>query len=229
MKIFINILLLLVVHQFVYSQGTDTVPPARRDVTVDTVNVPTEKMPVLADTIQYNEKVVTKTATGKDTTIIKKKVHSPKQATIRSAIIPGWGQIYNKKYWKVPIVYAGIGIPAYLFFDNKQWYNRTKYAISIVSNGRTDPDSLAKVHPQLRALVDRGADNALINYRNQFRRDMDLSILITLLFWGLNVVDATVDGHLKGFDVSDDLSMKIKPSFMAGNSGPGISLVVSFK
>lgn len=225
MKIFINILLLLIIHQFVYSQATDTIP----DVIADTSNVPTEKIPVIPDTIQYNEKVITKTATGKDTTVIKKKVHSPKQATIRSAIIPGWGQVYNKKYWKVPIVYAGIGIPAYLFFDNKQWYNRTRYALSIVSNKRTDADSLAKVHPQLRALVEREAEGALINYRNQFRRDMDLSILITLLMWGLNVVDATVDGHLKGFDVGDDLSMKLKPSFMAGNSGPGISLVINFK
>jgi len=229
MKIFINMVLLLIIHQFVYSQVADTVPPAKRDVTVDTVNVPTEKLNVVPDTIQYNEKVVTKTATGKDTTVIKKKVHSPRQATILSAIIPGWGQVYNKKIWKVPIVYAGIGIPGYLFFDNKRWYNITKYAISVVANELTDEESLSKVHPQLRPLVDRKAENALINYRNQFRRDMDLSILVTLLMWGLNVVDATVDGHLKGFDVGDDLTMKIKPSTMAGNFGGGISLVVSFK
>jgi hypothetical protein len=218
-------LLLLIIHQFVYSQ----IPDTARDVTIDTVNVPTEKLNVVPDTIQYNEKVVTKTATGKDTVIIKKKVHSPRQATIRSAIIPGWGQVYNKKIWKVPIVYAGVGIPGYLFFDNKRWYNRTKYALSIVTNGRTNPDSLAAVHPQLKTLVERKAEGSLINYRNQFRRDMDLSILITLLMWGLNVVDATVDGHLKGFDVGDDLSMKIKPSLMAGNFGAGVSLVVSFK
>ncbi len=224
---------MLIIHQFVYSQATDTVPDIVTDtvpdVIADTLDVPTETIPVIPDTIQYNEKVITKTAAGKDTTIIKKKVHSPKQATIRSALVPGWGQIYNKKYWKVPIVYAGIGIPGYLFFDNKQWYNRTRYALSVVVNELTDAESLAKVHPQLRVLVERKAEGALINYRNQFRRDMDLSILITLLMWGLNVVDATVDGHLKGFDVSDDLSMKIKPSMITGNFGAGISLVVNFK
>jgi hypothetical protein len=58
---------------------------------------------------------------------------------------------------------------------------------------------------------------------------MDYSILFTILMWGLNVVDATVDGHLKGFDVSDELSLSIKPSSLAGTMTPGVSLVVHFK
>jgi hypothetical protein len=226
MKILTNIFFLLVIHQFVHGQITDTVPSPTRD----TANIPTDRIPVLADTIQYNDTTVKKTASGKDTAIVKKKVHSPRTATLRSAILPGWGQIYNKKYWKLPLVYAGIGIPAYTFFNNKQWYTRVKYALAVVLSGsQGNTDSMARVHPQLVALVNLNRPEALVNYRNEFRRDMDYSILFTLLMWGLNVVDATVDGHLKGFDVGDELSMRIKPSLITGSLTPGISLVVSFK
>ena len=226
MKILLNIFLLLVIHQVVSAQVTDTIPA----VPADTSDVPTDKIPVLADTIQYNDTIRKKTAAGTDTAIVRKKVHSPRTATIRSAILPGWGQIYNKKYWKLPLVYAGIGIPAYTFFDNKKWYDKTRYALAVVISG-AQGDSLDKVDPQLRKLVELGpdAEGALVNYRNKFRRDMDYSILFTLLMWGLNIVDATVDGHLKGFDVGDELSMKIKPSLIAGTFRPGVSLVVNFK
>ncbi len=223
MKIFLNILFLLAAHQLVYSQITDTLP-----FTSDTNSIATQELPVLSDSIHYNDTVLKKTGHLTDT-LIRKKVHSPKQATIRSAILPGLGQIYNKKYWKVPLVYAAIGIPAYLFFDNKNFYKKTRYALSIVANNRYSSDSLSKVDPQLLPLVTLRAEGSLINYRNQFRRNMDYSVLITLLMWGLNIVDATVDGHLKGFDVGDELSLKIKPVLMPGSMSPGVSFVVNFK
>lgn len=197
--------------------GRDTVPP-----------MPAEKLPVLSDTLQYNDTTIVKKGDVTDT-VVRKKVHSPRKATLRSLMIPGWGQVYNKKYWKVPIVYGAIGFPMYLFFYNKQWYKRTRYALSIVVNDVTDPESLAKVHPQLRYMVDNKLEGSLVNYRNEFRRDMDYSILFTILMYGLNIVDATVDGHLKGFDVSDELSIKVKPSMPAGTMAPGLSLVVTFK
>jgi len=227
MKILVNMLLLLAAHQLASAQlpvpdsvrtVRDTVPPA-----------PADPMPVLSDTVEYLDTTIVKTASGTDT-VVKKKVHSPRTATLRSLMVPGWGQVYNKKYWKVPIVYAGIGVPAYLFFYNRSWYQRTRYALSVVVNEDTDdPEAMAKVHPDLLALVDRKAQGSLIDYRNEFRRDMDYSILFTILMWGLNVVDATVDAHLKDFDVSEDLSLKIKPSMPQGTSAPGISLVLTFK
>jgi hypothetical protein len=70
--------------------------------------------------------------------------------------------------------------------------------------------------------VDLKAQGSILRYRNEFRRNMDYSILITLLFWGLNVVDATVDAHLKGFNVSDDLSFRVKPALLPGNV-PGVT------
>ena len=157
-----------------------------------------------------------------------KKKFSPRQAAIRSAILPGLGQIYNKKYWKVPIVYAAVGIPAYLFFDNKAWYNRTRHALRVMQDPAPVPDSiLATVHPSLRRFVTNKDEGSLLYYRSEFRRDMDYSILITLLMWGLNIVDATVDAHLKGFDVSDDLSLRIRPALLPGNAA-GISLAFTF-
>jgi len=168
-------------------------------------------------------------AIGLDSASHSKHTHerTPRGAAIRSAIIPGWGQIYNRKYWKVPIVYAGVGIPAYFFFDNKKWYNRTKFALAIVVNNTTDPDSLSRVDPSLRSLVDRKDSRSLLTYRNDFRRNMDYSILVGILLWGLNIVDATVDAHLKDFDISNDLSLKIKPAILYGGQAAGVSLVLT--
>ena len=150
--------------------------------------------------------------------------HNPRKAAIRSAIIPGWGQIYNRKYWKLPIVYTAIGIPTGLFFYNKAWYDRTNYAYAVSLSPNPSPDSLAKVHPDLLPLVERNASSSLVNYRNDFRRNMDYCVLFFLLAWGLNIVDATVDAHLKEFNVSPDLSLKLKPVLSNNNYGMGLVL-----
>ncbi|HYJ37636.1 MAG TPA: DUF5683 domain-containing protein [Chitinophagaceae bacterium] len=150
--------------------------------------------------------------------------HNPRKAAIRSAIIPGWGQIYNKKYWKVPIVYTAIGIPAGLFFYNKAWYDRTNYAYAVSLSPNPSQDSLNKVHPDLLPLVERNASSSLVNYRNDFRRNMDYCVIFFLLAWALNVVDATVDAHLKEFNVSPDLSLKFKPVLSNNNYGIGLVL-----
>jgi len=163
-----------------------------------------------------------------DTTRLKDSIvkpkHSPRKAAIRSAIIPGWGQIYNKKYWKLPLVAAGIGIPAWLVYYNQEWYNRTRTAVKVAAAGNNLPVFLDQVDPQLLPLVKSGSVNSLINYRNEFRRNRDYAILVGLLLWGLNVVDATVDAHLKDFDVSDDLSLRVQPAILPGNAA-GLSLV----
>jgi len=230
MKIFLNIVLLALMFGKAYTQVT---PDSSRTTHDTIVSAPVDTIPVFSDTTQYNDTSVIKTKAGKDSVVVKKKVHSPRKATIRSLIIPGWGQIYNKKYWKVPIVYGAIGFPAYLFTFNRKWYNKTKYALSIVANNRyTGPaaaDSLAKVDPQLKIFVELKEQGSLVNYRNEFRRDMDYAILFTILMWGLNVVDATVDGHLKGFDVGDELSLKVRPTVIPNTMTPGVSLVMSYR
>ncbi len=153
--------------------------------------------------------------------------YSPRKAIIRSAIIPGWGQAYNKKYWKIPIVYGAIGVPTYTFFYNKKWYNETRKAAKMLASDPPDTANYRnRIDEKLWAFFSSpNGLNSLLNYRNQFRRDMDYSILFIILTWGLNVVDATVDAHLKGFDISDNLSLQIRPTILQGSSTAGMSFV----
>lgn len=158
----------------------------------------------------------------------KKKEHSPKKAAIRSAIVPGLGQIYNKKYWKVPIVYTGLAITGSIFAFNLGQYQDTRYAYTVKYNMRvfkTDSAKYDKVRNDLKPL----SEESLRYYRDQYRRDIDYSAVFFLLIWGLNVVDAAVDAHLKSFDVSPDLSLKIRPGYSDFAKTNGLSLILSFK
>jgi Family of unknown function (DUF5683) len=157
-----------------------------------------------------------------------RKKHDPHKATMHSLILPGWGQAYNRKYWKIPIVYAALGITGYVFNYNRVEYNKLKYAyFAVINRGNADSATfpVAKTDPSLKYFVDNNDSYSLQKYRNEYRKDVDYSVLFFLLFWAINVVDATVDGHLKDFDVGSDLSLKIKPSFY---NLPGTPLGVSF-
>lgn len=164
--------------------------------------------------------------------------HSPKKAAIRSAILPGWGQIYNKKYWKLPIVYGALGISGAVINYNLKNYRDLRFAYKakyLASTPRKDPNTGAVLPPDSSLYFKIRADllpidaNALRSYRDAFRRNIDYSAIVFLLLWGLNVVDATVDAHLKPFDVSHDLSLQFKfgASQMARTNG--VSLVLAFK
>ena len=160
------------------------------------------------------------------------KYHSPKKAALRSAILPGLGQIYNKKYWKLPIVYGALGITAGVFIYNVKQYKDLRFAYK--AKYEATPTA-AIPHPDSTNYRNIRADlvvldvQALRSFRDEFRRNVDYSVLYFLIFWGLNVVDATVDAHLKTFDVSPDLSfhMRFGHSQMAGTNG--VSLVLAFK
>jgi hypothetical protein len=160
-----------------------------------------------------------------------KKEFSPRKATLRSAIIPGWGQAYNKKYWKIPIVYAALGITGYVFVDNLKTYKEyrsayaTKYRYSLST--ATPADTAA--FNNLKEIYKVVSLESIRRGRDQFRQYIDYSALVFILFWGLNVVDATVDAHLKSFDISPDLSMKIKPAYNPIANTKGVSMVFSFK
>lgn len=161
------------------------------------------------------------TITNKDTIKTVPK-HNPGTATLRSLILPGWGQAYNREYWKIPIVYGAIGTMAGFWIFNNMWYKRTRDAYDIRVNRPNSADT-ALINPKLQPL----STSSLQFYRNAYRRDRDYSALYFIITWGLNIVDATVFGHLKEFDVSDDLSLKINP--VIKQSGSGVSLVLGFK
>ena len=168
------------------------------------------------------------TTTGE---VKKKFVYSPRVAAIRSAILPGLGQIYNKKYWKLPIVYGALGISGAVFSYNLKWYRRTRFAVKVLADPTITDYAAAGVHKDLLILANRGDVNAIKYARDQYRSSIDYSAIFFVILWGLNVVDATVDAHLKGFDVSPDLGLKFKPGFsdMAGTGGLSLVLEIGRK
>ncbi|MGZ8545644.1 MAG: DUF5683 domain-containing protein [Flavisolibacter sp.] len=212
--------LAVIVFLAVAANGQDSLKPYNP---VDTTKpfIPVDSLPVVAETIPDAAQVRA-----------VMRVHSPRKAAIRSAILPGLGQIYNKKYWKVPIVYAALGVSAGVFVYNLNSYRDLRFAYkakieAMPSDQNPTPDSANywKIKAELMPLD----PNALRSYRDEFRRNIDYSVIVFILLWGLNIVDATVDAHLKGFDVTPDLGMRFKmgPSKMAGTTG--VSLIFAFK
>lgn len=162
-------------------------------------------------------------------TIIKSKAvdtpnkFSPRVATLRSALIPGWGQFYNKKYWKIPIIYGALGITGSVFAFNLKTYKLLRQAFIYRSD--TIPGNDAYID---RQFINLSAES-LRTYRNSYRQNIDYTVLVFLVLWGLQVVDATVDAHLKAFDVSDNISMKIKAGNSSITNTTGISFVFTLK
>lgn len=168
-----------------------------------------------------------------------RRAFSPKKATIRSAILPGWGQAYNKKYWKIPIVYGALGTAAGIFFYNLGNYREIRFAYNAKYKASLPAQSPTSTYPgpfqdstdyrKIKSYLLPIDIQSLRFYRDDFRKNIDLSVLFFFVMWGLNVVDATVDAHLKTFDVSPDLSFRFRlgPSQFAGTTG--VSLVLLFK
>jgi TM2 domain-containing membrane protein YozV len=129
--------------------------------------------------------------------------NSPKQAALLSLAFPGLGQVYNKKYWKLPIVYAGIG--GCIFWVYRQAKFTKQYNTYLVqkANNQTLPTNIA-----------RYSTSQLESIRNTHRRNVQLASFITAMVWGFSILDAAVDAHIKPFDISENLSMQIKPSIL---------------
>ena len=162
---------------------------------------------------------------NKDSTLVLRK-HIPSTATKRSALIPGWGQAYNKQYWKIPLVYGIIAIPTAAYIYNNDMYQKTKFAYEAkFKEAAGDPSDIAKIDPLLKNL----SASSLQSYRNIFRKDRDYSIMWFILTWGFNVIDASVSGHLKEFEINNDLSFKIQPTFQPQIKQAGLALQFHFK
>jgi len=151
------------------------------------------------------------------------KEYNPRIATYRSAMLPGWGQATNKKYWKIPVVYAALGTTAVIFFRNIKQYREARDSYINATDG--NPANDFEIPQPYYAVKDQ--PERIKTFRNQVRQNVDYTVLFFILFWGLNVVDATVDAHLKTFDVSDDLSLQIRPGYSQLAQTNGISLVLN--
>ncbi len=131
--------------------------------------------------------------------------HSAKKASLYSAVLPGLGQAYNKKYWKIPIIYAGFGTLIYFIGVNGGEYRNFKDAYNIVAAGDSanyDNEYVEKYDANLDQLREG---------RNYYRRNLELNYILTGLLYILNIVDASVDANLYDFDVSDDISLRLEP------------------
>lgn len=154
----------------------------------------------------------------------KKTYSGPRKASIMSAILPGLGQIYNRKIWKVPIIYAGLGGLGYMFVVNNQQY--VYYRKNLIAENDNDPATINNT---------RWDSQNLQTQKITYRKRRDIAVVGIALLYILNIVDANVDAHLKTFDVSDDLSMSIDPwqSIYSTGSGyrsaTGLSIKLNFK
>jgi hypothetical protein len=149
--------------------------------------------------------------------------HSISKATWRSVMIPGWGQMYNRKYWKAGLVWAGMATSiGFAIFNHQESARfRDAYDIRIDDNPNTS-DEFEGLY----------TDDQLIVLETTYRRWRDLSIIITVGIYAYNILDAHVDAQLFYFDVSDDLSFELQPTILNSQPGvfspttPGLSLTI---
>lgn len=153
-------------------------------------------------------------------------LHSSRRASMYSAVIPGLGQVYNKKYWKIPIIYTGFGVMGYFIYFNASNYNEYKQALIDFTDGDINTYSYlnligpnvdpGRFDPRFGSPDYNPSDEAwfkeqLENNMNYYRRYRDLSVILTFAWYALNIIDATVDGYLFSYDMSEDLSLQLDP------------------
>ena len=155
---------------------------------------------ITADTVVKQQKPA-KTAKAK-------KPHSPTKATIMSACLPGLGQVYNGKWWKVPIVYAGLGGLGYLVYSNYSEYSAYLHAYEFQTGNLPEGVTLNAHETEL---ANKYSSSQLQTYKESYRRDFEFYTILTVAWYGLNILDACVDGHLYNYDISDDLSLSVDP------------------
>nr|WP_026977554.1 DUF5683 domain-containing protein [Flavobacterium tegetincola] len=152
--------------------------------------------------------------------IVKTSINplAPARAAFYSAIVPGLGQAYNKRYWKIPIVYGAIGTGIYFYSTNNSEYHRYRDAYKQRLKGLDDE------------FKGQYNDATLISAQRTFQRNRDLSLIVTIGLYVLNIVDANVDAHLKQFNVSDDLSFRpeIYPSDFSQQQNLGLTMTYRF-
>ena len=142
----------------------------------------------------------------------------PKKVTLLSAVLPGAGQVYNNKSWKVPILYAGILTDLYFINYNHRRYESFRAALFALD--KKEPNQFPSLN---RASLVRNVD--------YWRQNRDLTLLLLLGIYALNLVDANVDAHLSGFDISEDLALQVAPQLgtVSASNSMGVSLTLRFK
>jgi hypothetical protein len=162
-------------------------------------------------------------ACGQEVPVRDSVAHPPSRAALFSMLLPGLGQAYNQRYWKIPLIYGGFAAFGYFIQSNNFRYKlyldayNTKYAVTQL---KTDDPEYEEKKAALESNLYSAFQNVPIDrlqyYKNTYRRDRDFFIIMTILFYGINIIDATVDAHFFTYDVSDNLSLKLQP-YVEGN------------
>lgn len=191
---------LLVVGAF-YGQAQDTIPKTQ------------QSMEIVGDTV--NKKI---TITQDTFSIPKKIALTPKKIAMYSAMVPGLGQIVSKKYWKLPLVYAAAGAATYFIIDNSKNYN---YYRKIYAGRLGNVPEYFEMEPQLTT-------ENIKSERDWYKRNLDMTVMLTVVGYGVQIMDALVFAHLKDWNISDDLSLRIKPTNINNNT-VGLGLALKFR
>ncbi len=158
-----------------------------------------------ADSLKYEAK--------QETEVVADTGHSVAKATWLSTALPGAGQMYNGKYWKLPIIYGGIGTCVYFAIENQREYRRYLDAfLSRLDSNTVGTDEFTNLYNERQ----------LIELQNIYRDWRDLSLIIGGLVWALNVIDAHVDAHLYYYNVDENISMRVEPNLFYVNRFPAV-------
>ncbi len=182
---------------------------------------------IKADSIEKSiesTKKTKKTTLKNDTSGVVSFKPDPVRVVWMGAIIPGFGQIMNRRYWKVPIVYAGFAVSAYAISYNATRYEKYRLAYRDISDVNDQTDSYLDLLPSGYTIENypggiSGLETNLKSYYEQYRRRRDLSIIFSIGYYALTLVEAYVDAQLFDFDISPDLTMQIRPALFQNMYG----------
>ncbi len=207
----IKLLLFLIIFAVSFHQTKAQVDSSNVIMTADTIAVLSDSVFLSTETV-----IVSKIKNNS-------KRKNPKKAVLFS-LLPGAGQAYNEQYWKIPIFYGAFGYAVYKINSNNKQYKR--YLNGLIEKQNNVPQN------ELRYFPDNPDEEKLKRGRDKFRRKRDLAGILFLAVYSFNLIDASVYAHLSDFDVSEDLTLNIKPEILpifASENKNTIGLTISLK
>jgi len=190
-------LFVIIIFSFVAPTASSQVVEVSDSLKVDGLVYPNNKAILTGDTLTGFQSNV---ASSDNNKALEKTKKIPAKATLYSLFLPGLGQTYNGNYWKVPIIYSLFAGIYFLYEDNNYKYNQFKQAYKHSLNDEP-----------VGELFEKYEESELMERKDYYKRQRDFNIILGVLVWGLNILDANVDAHLMDYDISPDLSLNVKP------------------
>ena len=209
-------------------------PPAKEFPSLDSLSVAKTQVADSLDAanrkgvkeIEEPESIVVKTDSIPPAQDLNKKIFipNPTKATWLAVVFPGGGQIYNRKYWKLPIIYGGFAGCAYALSWNGKMYKDYSQAYLDIMDSNPNTKSYEDLLPPNARYNEEQLKNTIKKRKDMFRRYRDLSIFAFIGVYLISIIDAYVDAELSNFDITPDLSMKVEPTVINNNQFQSTSL-----